>query len=114
MMALTKPRARFIQPMLLLKTDSLPDGDRWVHELKVDGYRAVAYKAAGRLHLRSRNDKDFSARYPGVVKGLARLPDNTVVDGEVDAFRMLAPPPRLLGRGLDAVDGVHGRYIVPR
>jgi ATP-dependent DNA ligase len=36
--------------------------------------------------LRSRNDNDLSRRYPGVVKGLARLPENTVIDGEVVAF----------------------------
>jgi len=82
----TKIRARFIEPMLLLKTDSLPEGDRWVHELKVDGYRAIAFKTGGTLHLRSRNNKDFSLRYPAVVNGLARLPDETVIDGEVVAF----------------------------
>jgi ATP-dependent DNA ligase len=38
------------------------------------------------VHLRSRNDNDFSGRYPGVVKGLAKMPDNTVIDGEVIAF----------------------------
>ena len=38
------------------------------------------------MHLRSRNDNDFSLRYPGVVKGLAKLPDETVIDGEVVAF----------------------------
>jgi bifunctional non-homologous end joining protein LigD len=38
------------------------------------------------VHLRSRNDNDFSARYPAVTKALAKLPDNTVIDGEVVAF----------------------------
>ncbi len=72
--------------MLLLKTDSLPDGEGWVHELKVDGYRAIAFKTGGTLHLRSRNNNDFGLRYPAVVNGLARLPDETVIDGEVVAF----------------------------
>ena len=78
--------ARFIEPMLLLRTDSLPDSEQWLYELKLDGYRAIAFKRDGVVHLRSRNDNDFSARYPGVVKGLAKLPDNTVIDGEVIAF----------------------------
>jgi bifunctional non-homologous end joining protein LigD len=82
----TKVKAGFIEPMLLLKTDALPDGDGWVHELKMDGYRAIAFKSGGRLQLRSRNDNDFSRRYPGVLKGLANLPDETVIDGEVVAF----------------------------
>jgi DNA ligase D-like protein (predicted ligase) len=72
--------------MLLLRTDSLPDGPQWQYELKLDGYRAVAFKRDGAVYLRSRNDNDFSARYPGVVKALAKLPDNTIIDGEVVAF----------------------------
>jgi ATP-dependent DNA ligase len=78
--------AGFIEPMLLLRTDALPDSERWLYELKLDGYRAIAFKRNGTIHLRSRNDNDFSRRYPSVVKGLARLPDNTVIDGEVVAF----------------------------
>ena len=52
----------------------------------MDGYRAIAFKTGGMLHLRSRNDNDFSKRYPAVLKGLAKLPDETVIDGEVVAF----------------------------
>ena len=82
-----KAKARFIDPMLLLRTDNLPaDSDRWEYQLKLDGYRAIAFKTGGNTHLRSRNDNDFSIRYPGVVKGLANLPDETVLDGEVIAL----------------------------
>jgi DNA ligase D-like protein (predicted ligase) len=80
------PSARFISPMLLLRADSLPDSAQWLYELKLDGYRAIAFKRDGVVHLRSRNDNDFSGWYPGVVKGLAKMPDNTVIDGEVIAF----------------------------
>jgi DNA ligase D-like protein (predicted ligase) len=78
--------AGFVDPMLLLLTDALPTGDRWLYELKLDGYRAVAYKRNAVVHLRSRNDKDFNARYPAVARALAKLPDDTVVDGEIVAF----------------------------
>ena len=79
--------ARFIDPMLLLRTEALPDDPRrWAYQLKLDGYRAIAFKKKGKLYLRSRNDNDFSLRYPAVVKGLAGLPDETVIDGEVVAF----------------------------
>src|SRR5687767_13043091 len=79
-------KAAFIEPMLLLRADALPDDARWTYQLKLDGYRAIAFKAKGRLHLRSRNDKDFSLRYPAVINGLANLPDETVIDGEIVAF----------------------------
>jgi len=73
--------------MLLLKSEALPDDPaRWLYELKLDGYRAIAFKSDGRLHLRSRNDNDFTARYAAVLRGLKNLPDETVVDGEIVAF----------------------------
>jgi DNA ligase D-like protein (predicted ligase) len=80
-------RIGFIEPMLLLRTDVLPDDTaRWIYQLKLDGYRAIAFKKSGALHLRSRNDNDFSLRYPAVMDGLAKLPADTVIDGEVVAF----------------------------
>jgi DNA ligase D-like protein (predicted ligase) len=82
----TAAPARFIDPMLLLRTDSLPSGDQWLYELKLDGYRAIAFKRDGTPHLRSRNNKDFTTRYPAIVKGLAKLPNDTVIDGEILAF----------------------------
>ncbi len=72
--------------MLLLRADKLPEDAAWLYQLKLDGYRAIAFRSAGKVHLRSRNDKDFAKRYPEIVKGLAGLPDETVIDGEVVAL----------------------------
>ena len=79
-------KAHFIEPMLLLRTEKLPQGGLWVYELKLDGFRAEAIKSSGRVHLRSRNDKDFNARYPAIVQALAAMPDETVIDGEIVAL----------------------------
>ena len=80
-------KAGFVEPMLLVRTDTLPDDPaRWAYELKLDGYRAVAFKTGGKVHLRSRNNNDFSVRYPSVLGGLAKLPNETVIDGELIAF----------------------------
>jgi DNA ligase D-like protein (predicted ligase) len=79
--------ASFIEPMLLLRAEALPDdAARWAYEIKLDGYRAVAFHADGRVHLRSRNGNDFGARYVPVLKGLEKLPPNTVIDGEIVAL----------------------------
>jgi bifunctional non-homologous end joining protein LigD len=72
--------------MLLLPTPDLPEGSNWTYELKFDGYRALAFKAEGKVHLRSRNNKDFSTKYARVAEALAGLPDETVVDGEIVAL----------------------------
>lgn len=72
--------------MLLLRTTDLPEGTNCGYELKLDGYRALAIKTDGKVHLRSRNNKDFNTRFPAVQKALAPLPDETVIDGEVVAL----------------------------
>ena len=72
--------------MLLLRTEKLPEGLDWLVELKLDGYRALAIKTAGKVQLHSRNDNDFSLRYHGIVKALQPMPDETVIDGEVIAL----------------------------
>ena len=81
-----KIQARFVEPMLLQPTERLSEGGVWLYELKLDGFRAEAIKTGGRVHLRSRNDKDFNARYPTIVRALAAIPDETVIDGEVVAL----------------------------
>jgi bifunctional non-homologous end joining protein LigD len=82
----SKFHAKFIEPMLLQRTDNLPQGDTWLYEIKLDGYRAVAFKSGGKVHLRSRNDKDFTGKYPAIVAALAAMPDATVIDGEIVAL----------------------------
>jgi bifunctional non-homologous end joining protein LigD len=85
-MASPHTKAHFIDPMLLLRTNRLPEGEAWEYEIKLDGYRAIAFKSGGRVHLRSRNDKDFAGKYPDIVKALSPMPDETAIDGEVVAL----------------------------
>jgi bifunctional non-homologous end joining protein LigD len=66
--------AKFVEPMLLLRTDALPEGERWEYQLKLDGYRAIAFKSKGTVHLRSRNDKDFSLAIRMSLKGSRSCP----------------------------------------
>jgi ATP-dependent DNA ligase len=80
-----KSKATFIEPMLLLRSDELPDGPQWLRELKIDGYRAVAIKSEGRIHLRSRNDDDFSTKYPGLPK--RSRPSPTLIEGNAPKIR---------------------------
>ena len=38
------------------------------------------------MQLRSRNDNDFTSRYPSIAGALSGMPDDTVIDGEVVAL----------------------------
>jgi hypothetical protein len=40
--------AGFIAPCLPTKTDKLPSGSQWLHEIKRDGFRVIARKKAPR------------------------------------------------------------------
>ena len=64
-MAARKRKAAFVEPMLLLRADKLPEGDAWQYEPKFDGYRALGIKAGGKIQLRSRTRCAVSTRCVG-------------------------------------------------
>ena len=70
------------RPDAPVRTDRLPEGANLQYEVKLDGFRAIAFKSGGKVHLRSRNDKEFNA-YPAIVKALAAMSDETVIDREI-------------------------------
>jgi ATP-dependent DNA ligase len=72
--------------MLLVLSKALPEEPRWTYELRLDGYRALAFKAKGTVNLRSRNNKSIDGKYPAKVAALAPLTDETVIDGEIVAL----------------------------
>jgi DNA ligase D-like protein (predicted ligase) len=79
-------RARFVPPMAAELVDRLPEGDDWMYEVKLDGYRALVIKNGDRVELRSRNDKDLTRAYPEIQRaGRGLRAESAVVDGEVVA-----------------------------
>jgi len=61
-----------------------PEGDGWIHEIKFDGYRFLAFLERGRASLRSRNGLDWTERLPGLAAEIAALPaERLVLDGEL-------------------------------
>src|SRR6516164_8146132 len=65
--------AGFIAPCLPTKTDKLPSGSQWLHEINHDGFRVIARKNGPRVRLYSRPGNDLTHRFPLIVDTLARL-----------------------------------------
>jgi len=75
--------AGFIAPCLPTKTDKLPSGSQWLHEIKHDGFRVIARKDGDRVRLYSRPGNDLTYRFPLIVEALARLSSRScIIDGE--------------------------------
>lgn len=78
---------RFIPVALATLDTAPPSGEYWLHEEKLDGYRIEAVCNAGSVRLFSRNQKDWTSRFPGVAETLASLPVSSfVLDGEIVAL----------------------------
>jgi ATP-dependent DNA ligase len=76
----------FIAPCLPTKTDKLPSGGQWLHEIKHDGFRIIARKDGPRVRLYSRPGNDLTRRFPLIVETLARLRSRScIIDGEAVA-----------------------------
>jgi len=77
----------FIAPQLASLAKAPPQGDGWLHELKLDGYRIQARLNRGRkdpVQLLTRTGLDWTHRMESIAEAVAALPAETaVLDGEV-------------------------------
>ena len=70
-----------VQPVLV---DEIPAGDKWVHEVKFDGYRMQARVDRGEVKITSRVELDWTHRFPVLARMFRSLPvNNLIMDGEV-------------------------------
>ncbi len=73
-----------ITPQLATLVENPPAGDLWLHEIKYDGYRILAFKKNSVVRLVTRNAKDWTERFKTLERSLAALPvDSLVIDGEM-------------------------------
>jgi len=88
---------------MLARPDSLPRGDGWAFELKLDGFRALVDTHDG-LRVVSRRGWNMTDRVPE----LRALPDGLTLDGELVAWGEDDMPswPRLGDRILHGRDGI--------
>ena len=72
-----------LKPMLATLVDEPFSDANWQFELKLDGYRALAYIHQGKVDLRSRNDNSFNKKFQPIHEALTEWPVDAVVDGEL-------------------------------
>src|SRR5687767_3216889 len=74
-----------VEPMLAKLADELPpDGGTFLFEPKWDGFRAIVFRGGGDVFIQSRDLRPLDRYFPELHDlFLARLPDGTVVDGEI-------------------------------
>lgn len=78
--------AEFISPQLASLAKSPPAGNRWVHEIKLDGYRIQVRidKKKHSVQLLTRNALDWTHRMKAVAEAALQLPvQSALIDGEV-------------------------------
>ncbi|HKA21384.1 MAG TPA: non-homologous end-joining DNA ligase [Blastocatellia bacterium] len=74
----------FVAPQLATLVDDPPLGDDWIHEIKFDGYRMLCHLDHGKVSFFSRNQKDWTSKFPGIAKAINSLEATTaIIDGEV-------------------------------
>jgi bifunctional non-homologous end joining protein LigD len=77
------PMPDAIAPCLATLVEEVPKGEQWLHEIKWDGYRLVAFIKRGKAQLKTRNGHDWTHRFPIIAKALAALAvETSIVDGE--------------------------------
>jgi bifunctional non-homologous end joining protein LigD len=75
----------FIQPCQPALADRPPAGPGCLHEIKVDGYRAIARKDGDRVRLWARSTSDYSTAFTRIRDAVAALPVDNVVLGGLSA-----------------------------
>jgi bifunctional non-homologous end joining protein LigD len=77
---------RFIPPCLATLHQSVPQGDRWIHDLKFDGYRAQAHVNAKQPTIFTRSGLDLTSKFTSIAADLAKLKaKSAIIDGEIVA-----------------------------
>jgi bifunctional non-homologous end joining protein LigD len=87
--------AQYPEVQLATLVDAAPAGDKWVHEIKFDGYRLLGFVEGGETRLRTRNGNDWTGSFPAIAESLKKLKArDAVVDMEAVMARAAFRPCR--------------------
>ncbi|WP_213286127.1 non-homologous end-joining DNA ligase [Bradyrhizobium sp. sGM-13] len=78
------PYPGFIEPALAALIERVPSGDRWIHEIKFDGYRVQVHLANGTVKIFTRRGNDWTRRLRKIASDAWHIAaGSAIIDGEV-------------------------------
>jgi bifunctional non-homologous end joining protein LigD len=78
------PMPDFIEPALATSIDKVPSGERWVHEIKFDGYRVQLHISNGAVKIFTRRGNDWTKRFRNIADDAWHVnAGSAIIDGEV-------------------------------
>ncbi|HEV7224589.1 MAG TPA: DNA ligase D, partial [Pirellulales bacterium] len=81
------PMPRNCELQLATLAKSPPEGDGWLHEIKLDGYRLLCRISKGKVTFITRGEQDWTRRFGSLAEAAERLPvKSAILDGEAVAL----------------------------
>ncbi len=78
------PYLGFIEPALATSMDKVPSGDRWIHEIKFDGYRVQVHLVNEAVKVFTRRGHDWTKRFRKVADDAWHIgAGSAIIDGEI-------------------------------
>src|ERR1700712_4192507 len=78
------PLPGFIEPALATSIEKVPSGNRWIHEIKFDGYRVQLHVANEAARVYTRRGNDWTDRFKKIANDAFLIrASSTIIDGEV-------------------------------
>ena len=78
------PFPGFVEPALAKSIDKVPSGDRWIHEIKFDGYRVQVHLVNEAVKVFTRRGHDWTKRFRKVADDAWHIgAGSAIIDGEI-------------------------------
>jgi bifunctional non-homologous end joining protein LigD len=78
------PYPGFIEPALATPIDKVPKGERWIHEIKFDGYRVQLHLAHEAVTVYTRRGNDWTKRFKKIADDAFLInAASAIIDGEI-------------------------------
>jgi len=82
------PLPKFVAPELATMAARPPEGEDWLHEIKIDGYRVYCRRDGDKVSFLTRSGQDWTPKFGRLADALKALPANRfALDGEVAVLK---------------------------